>query len=435
MQVPKFITHLFVRKVAVETQRGDPPLPASVPVRGVPGSPDIGSQVFSQESRASLGTRDKDIASPGGAGMSTPLGILRTMDISPPSRGDLSMSTVHTKLKTISSAQMLIRAKERLQAAEHARLWDLHIQAGAVTLLVGVTSAGKTTFLHNLAYHLAEGKEFLGIKPPRPLRVLYVDYESHYGVLSEHLETIGTSANLQFVDPDDLIRGTELLSRLASTVAADRYDLILIDPLMDAYPVQDENDNAQAAGQLLAFRDLARSTRAGVVVVHNAGRKAQESEDDNAFLGRGATARSDKADIGINFVRVKTEPTVRRALVVAKSRQSNLHERIEFRFANTLGYELMDPDAPGPGGEVKLEEGIVWFVESCAQNGQMEVTRKEIQQAMGLGNTEADKKRLTRALGKLIDGSRRLDRPRDGVYALPNKSSAGTPPVGLVAHA
>jgi hypothetical protein len=88
-----------------------------------------------------------------------------------------------------------------------------------------VTSAGKTTFLHNLAHHLAAGKEFLGLLPPRPLRVLYIDFESHDGVLVEHLQAIGTHPNVYFLElADDPIRGPELLTALTEIIRHGRYE-------------------------------------------------------------------------------------------------------------------------------------------------------------------------------------------------------------------
>ena len=54
--------------------------------------------------------------------------------------------------QVISSSDLL----ESLQATlnEPSRhIWGLHIRAGLVTLFVGETSAVKTVFLHNLAYH------------------------------------------------------------------------------------------------------------------------------------------------------------------------------------------------------------------------------------------------------------------------------------------
>ena len=69
-----------------------------------------------------------------------------------------------------------------------------------VTFFVGETSAGKTVFLHNLAHHLATGREFLGMTPPRPLKVLYVDFETPPEVLAEHLTVMGVPEGWDFFE-------------------------------------------------------------------------------------------------------------------------------------------------------------------------------------------------------------------------------------------
>jgi hypothetical protein len=225
--------------------------------------------------------------------------------------------------------------------------------------------------------------------------------------------------NLDFVDFEDLERGATLIQRLRGTVQEGRYDVVIVDPVMDAYPVEDENDNAQASKQMLAFRELARWERVGVVVVHNAGRKAEESSDDSAFLGRGATARADKADVGINFVRDGEDPARDRALVVAKSRQPNLGARIRFQFADNLSYELLDDqEVLGSTGTATLAADVLAFVTREIETGRPEVSRKGIQEALELTTNEKDKKRLTRALGKLVE-DRKLVKPREAWYTLP----------------
>src|SRR5262245_43159297 len=111
--------------------------------------------------RPAPGTRDRDMLPPRGGALSILPVKTRDMDSSPSPRGDLSTSTVPgPHLRVVNSEQLLQAAEARLKAAEKAQIWALHIQAGAVTLIVGTTSAGKTTFLHNLAYHLAAGEEF-----------------------------------------------------------------------------------------------------------------------------------------------------------------------------------------------------------------------------------------------------------------------------------
>jgi hypothetical protein len=83
-----------------------------------------------------------------------------------------------------------------------------------------------------MAYQLAEGEEFLGITPPRPLRVLYVDYESPLDVFVEQAEKIGTSKNLYFMDPGCLPKGPALIKALEAMIQVAHYDLVIVDPLM-----------------------------------------------------------------------------------------------------------------------------------------------------------------------------------------------------------
>jgi RecA-family ATPase len=129
---------------------------------------------------------------------------------SPPAEGDHSSSDIGPPISTqaeecredvISSSALLHKYRMMLDVPSR-NIWGLHIRAGMVTLFVGETSAGKTTFLQNLAYHLAKGEEFLGLTPPQPIRVLYVDYETPADVAAEHLATIGTAEGWDFMNLD-----------------------------------------------------------------------------------------------------------------------------------------------------------------------------------------------------------------------------------------
>jgi hypothetical protein len=268
---------------------------------------------------------------------------------------------------------------------------------------------------------LSAGKVFLGIAPPRPLKVLYVDFESHDGVIVDHLQIIGTHSNLDFLEPDDLVRGPKLIEALKGLVQAAGYDLVIIDPLTDAYPVEDENDNSEAVRQMLAFRDLARAASVGVVVIHNIGRRGQHVHDEeDAFLGRGASARPEKADVSINFLKDPDEPETRRILKVAKSRQPNLHQRIVIRFAGVLGYELADPkpDRSAASGTVKTATRCVEIAQSEKNAGRAPVTREMFRTHLELTTSGADQKALTRALDHATKAGW-LVRLEQGQYDLP----------------
>jgi hypothetical protein len=131
--------------------------------------------------------------------------------------------------------------------------------------------------------------------------------------------------------------GPTLIEHLTGLVITSSYDVVIFDPMTEAYPVVDENHNPEATTQMLAFRRMARNTGAAIVVVHNSGRREFDPKSNNKFLGRGATARQDRADVGINYV--ATGPTDR-ALHVVKSRTGNLGAEICMMFAEDLGYEV-----------------------------------------------------------------------------------------------
>lgn len=283
--------------------------------------------------------------------------------------------------RIISSADLLAQSQKDLTDSAEVQLWGLHVRAGAVTLFIGETSVGKTVFLHNLAYHLAAGEGFLGLTPSRPLRVLYLDFESYPDIFAEHLSAIGTAPGWDFLELKDLELGEPLIKHL-ETLTPEKYDVIIIDPLMEAYPVRDENDNALASSQMLAFRKLARTTNAGVIVVHNSGLRKGKGQADK-FLGRGATSRVDRADVSINFT--STGPTVRR-LSVTKARGKNLNEEIHFRFAAGLSYELLSQSSNSTSGQVDtLGAEIVALIKAEAAAGRPEVERKTVLEKLNTG--------------------------------------------------
>ena len=331
--------------------------------------------------------------------------------------------------RIISSADLLAWSRFQLGDSPQRQLWSLHLRAGAVTQFVGETSVGKTVFLHNLAYHLATGREFLGITPPRPLRVLYVDFESFPDIFAEHLTNIGTADGLDFIHPETLERGATLVDFLSSNVRSGRYEVIIVDPLVEALPVQDENSNALANTQMTAFRDLARQTNAGVIVVHNSGlRKDKSKKGSEKFLGRGATSRVDRADVSINFT--SEGPTTRR-LFVAKARGKNLNEEIRFRFAENLGYELISSSTQDTTVVDAVSQDIVALMKSEAAEGCHELKRENILSKLNQGNVEAREQAIDRALRNLIK-SGALHKGRKGYYSLPTSTADGSTSAGGV---
>jgi len=266
-------------------------------------------------------------------------------------------STNETDSVVISSIQLLAKSQERVQRRPPRYWW--HFRLGTVVLLTGETSAGKTVFGHNLGYALATGKDFLGYKPPRPLRVLHVDFESYDEVYAQHLSAIGTTPGWDFLDLEKVIPGIEanpkagskfgktFLAVLEAIILKCGYDVVIIDNIMEAYPVEEENSTKDANEQMLAFRTLARKTGAGIIGTHNSGqrtsRQARQKKANNKFLARGSTARVDRADFGVNFTEAgKTT----RWLTLVKSRAGGLGEQLGLKFNGAFGYTRLRDDLP-----------------------------------------------------------------------------------------
>ncbi|SVE30581.1 uncharacterized protein METZ01_LOCUS483435, partial [marine metagenome] len=155
----------------------------------------------------------------------------------------------------------------------------------ALVLLSGESSAGKTVLSYNLAYHLASGEEFAGLLPRSAFRVLYCDLENPTGVHRTLVDTIGRSENLGFCRrfPKDLTspKGRDEFLGLCKSFNP---DVILLDPLSVAFPVDDEDSNSEANDQMWNIKKIAMELHCVVVVLWNMG----QGNVKDKFKARGA---------------------------------------------------------------------------------------------------------------------------------------------------
>jgi hypothetical protein len=205
--------------------------------------------------------------------------------------------------------------------------------------------------------------------------------------------------------------GSPLIDKLATVIREGQYDVVVIDPLIEAAPVKDENDNSQATAQMLMFRRLAQQTGAAVVLVHNSGSKKKTSK----FLGRGASSRVDRADVVINYM---TKGPNERLLQIVKSRSTNLNDEIHLRFAGDLGYELIESTSSDPTKEVLLQVKAVDIVREETARGRPRVKRKTLMDRLNIQDRSGNAQALDRALQRNVAVGA-LVRPHKGEYALP----------------
>jgi len=224
------------------------------------------------------------------------------------------------------------------------------------------------------------------------------------------------------LEEESLEHDVPLISTLKTEVQEAGYDVVIIDPLMEAYPVKDENDNALANTQMLAFRQLARSTQAAVVVIHNSGLRS--SKKGSKFLGRGATARVDRADVTINLT---VDNNQVRHFTVVKARSGNLGEEMRFKFAQGLDYILLSAAPPSQTVVTEMQAKIIECMRTLAGQGTCEVERKTIIEKLGISTTAAEQA-LDRALNRCLV-SANMVKAQKGVYALtPSATHSGPTP-------
>jgi archaellum biogenesis ATPase FlaH len=270
-----------------------------------------------------------------------------------------------------------------------------------VVLIVGETSAGKTVFLNRWAHALATGETLLGISPPHPLRVLHVDVESPRVVERMHLSTIGTAPNWHIGkvnDERDLLRMLESVAR--------RYDVIIIDSLMMASPVIDENSNSEANRQMVPFLKLAKATNTAILISHNAG----EGNPKEKFKSRGATARSDRPDEILNLDEMGGN---KRRLKVVKTRFGNLGDTIEFELTGRdFNYRLLKELEQPKSKQDDLERQV----QAACEKAGTSLSRQQIATSMGLDLTSPRDERLLDRTLKTLVRQGQLQQPQRGRY-------------------
>jgi len=330
--------------------------------------------------------------------------------------------------RIISSAKLLDQCRKLLTDPK-GQLWGPNLRPKAVTLFVGETSAGKTTFLHNLAYHLAKGEEFLGMKPPQPLSVLYLDYESGEHIMAEHLSVIGTAEGWDFIDLRDVVRNEDLAKVLTEVVPSGTYDVIIIDSLMEAFTVENENDNAPGARQMLAVRELARHTGAAILVVHNAGQRQMrvKKAKTEKNIARGASVRMDKADVVLNYTIHGCQTSTERLLRVAKTRGPNLNDEILIRFADDYGFEVLQQAVDNQRVVEKMGVDVLEVVRALTQEGMREMERAAILLRLGIEQEDRARAQIVDRALKVLLREQKLSKLRKGVYALPEEGVSEAP--------
>ena len=180
---------------------------------------------------------------------------------------------------------------------------------GGLLVFGGAPKVGKSDFLLSWLMHMAAGAAFLGMSPPRPLLVFYLQAEVQYHYLRERVKEIrlppsrlgAARANFVATPQLRLVLDDTGLAQVIPTIA-DAFrglppDVIAIDPIRNVFDGGDaggENDN----GAMLFFLSQrverirqAVNPNAGVILAHHTkklGKKQFEEDPFQALAGAGS---------------------------------------------------------------------------------------------------------------------------------------------------
>lgn len=184
---------------------------------------------------------------------------------------------------------------------------------GGLLVFGGAPKVGKTDLILSWLAHLAAGLPFLGMNPPRPLKIFYLQTEIMYDYLRERLQNLKFDPNFLPLVKKNLVMTPQIRMLLNEDGVTTVYntiircfvnpidvDILVIDPLRNVYDAGksgSENDNMA----MLAFlQDRVEKLRflvnpkAGIILTHHTKKitKTMVEEDPFQALSGAASLRS-----------------------------------------------------------------------------------------------------------------------------------------------
>lgn len=190
-----------------------------------------------------------------------------------------------------------------------------------VAMIFGPPKSMKTMVTMDMCRQWAAGRPWMDLTVERPLRIAYFNFEIKKDNLRRRMHTVSLSpehveamrGNLwftnRFVDSLDGSFMEEVLVTLASQTAAmaegQGWDLIVIDPLIDLFNGDNENDNVQVKMFINALKRLANKIDpdAALLLVHHSKKVSMRDQKEDPFNSlRGGSAFRGSYDTGISLM-------------------------------------------------------------------------------------------------------------------------------------
>lgn len=222
------------------------------------------------------------------------------MDIAAYLKSAVSQETSsHSKIPVFSLAQMLADTSSMPDDLIAPRL----LTPGGMIVFGGAPKVGKSDFLLTMLTHMAAGEPFLELKPPRPLRVFYLQAEVQYHYLRERFKLMNlpediiekAANNLKITPQLKLVLNDEgmpcVLNAIREAFTDPPLDVLVIDPIRNVFDGgpdgASENDNN---AMLFFLRDRVEKLRdavnpdAGVILAHHTKKISKKQVEEDPFM-------------------------------------------------------------------------------------------------------------------------------------------------------
>lgn len=268
------------------------------------------------------------------------------------------------------------------EAAIPTRPWVArgYLMRGAVTVVSGPGSAGKSSLMVAWATAAAIGSAFHHFKPDGPLRVATYNVEDdgeeqkrRFSAMLRQLKLgpadlagrlailgptrVGTL--LQTARDGTLLVNTPVMDKLEAFVTEFRPDVLILDPFVELHAAE-ENDNTAIRAVLAKFRAMAVEHAMSVVLLHHARKGAGSPGDPDSLRGASSIVGAARVALTLNVMTDDEAQTLgipadRRRdyfrLDGAKSNYAKIEaaewfERVEIALANSDGVAVAWPWKP-----------------------------------------------------------------------------------------
>lgn len=195
------------------------------------------------------------------------------------------------------------------------------LMRGAVTLIAAPGGTGKTSLLTSMILSSATGRDLVGAKPLKPLKVAFLGLEEsaeemhrrfaaglmHYDIPPEEIDgqiwymdgrTHKFSA--AWVDDNGAVSEGPQIAELVGWLQMLEIDVLFADPLALAHSAN-ENDNTAMAAVLGIFSGIAADCDCGVAIIHHTRKGAQAGEVDS-IRGAGALVNHARIALGLSAI-------------------------------------------------------------------------------------------------------------------------------------